>query len=384
MVAGAKAFDVDGVVGGSTQLTNNGGAAGSDTLTLEFTALRTINVENFAGGADNLSGADVRKVDLRESVESRLGAANKTVTKKELRNVGPSVTYKLRDAAGQAREFHNYMLPVDTGDGTPVFLLGVRETPSDPFRYLRVPADDQGGMDGFVRMRAALADAAMREKAVRRYVAQAIEPGRRELADQLEQSASRALAVFAGALPVVPGKPAGGLQAISDFMEANVPEAERARASEVLIRILNGTLFELAQLTRENAGLKPLPQDDRTRGFMTQAVLSLSDAVIYPAPVAFELKDFTQVQASVFQVARAPGKNIVYLGCALLILGVFAMLYIRERRVWVWLSPQDQGSHALMALSTNRKTMDGDKEFVQLAHKLIGAQPQTQTQAGQA
>jgi cytochrome c biogenesis protein len=77
----------------------------------------------------------------------------------------------------------------------------------------------------------------------------------------------------------------------------------------------------------------------KTQAFMTQAVLSLSDAVMYPAPMAFELKDFTQVQASVFQVARAPGKNIVYLGCALLILGVFAMLYIRERRVWVWLSP---------------------------------------------
>ena len=376
MAPGAQPFDVEGVVGGSTQLTNKGGAAGGDTMTLEFTALRTINVENFAG-APSMSGADVRKVDLRESVESRLGAANKTVTKKELRNVGPSVSYKLRDAAGQAREYHNYMLPVDTGDGTPVFLLGVREAPSEPFRYLRVPADDQGSMDGFVRMRAALADPAARDKAVRRYVAQAIEPSRRELAEQLSQSASRALAVFAGAMPAAPGKPAGGLQAISDFMEANVPEAERSRAGEVLIRILNGTLFELVQLTRENAGLKPLEQDDRTRAFMTQAVLSLSDAVMYPAPMAFELKDFTQVQASVFQVARAPGKSVVYLGCALLILGVFAMLYIRERRVWVWLSPQEQGSHALMALSTNRKTMDGDKEFVQLAQKLIGAQPHT-------
>ena len=376
MAPGAQPFDVEGVVGGSIQLTNKGGAAGGDTMTLEFTALRTINVENFAG-APSMSGADVRKVDLRESVESRLGAANKTVTKKELRNVGPSVSYKLRDAAGQAREYHNYMLPVDTGDGTPVFLLGVREAPSEPFRYLRVPADDQGSMDGFVRMRAALADPAARDKAVRRYVAQAIEPSRRELAEQLSQSASRALAVFAGAMPAAPGKPAGGLQAISDFMEANVPEAERSRAGEVLIRILNGTLFELVQLTRENAGLKPLEQDDRTRAFMTQAVLSLSDAVMYPAPMAFVLKDFTQVQASVFQVARAPGKNIVYLGCALLILGVFAMLYIRERRVWVWLSPQEQGSHALMALSTNRKTMDGDKEFVQLAQKLIGAQPHT-------
>ncbi|SEA69184.1 cytochrome c biogenesis protein ResB [Acidovorax soli] len=375
MTAGAKAFDIDGTVGGSTELVGNGVAPGGEKLTLEFTALRTINVENFADGAGaSGSGADVRKVDLRESVESRLGAANKTVTKKELRNVGPSVSYKLRDAAGQAREFHNYMLPVDTGDGVPVFLLGVRENPSDPFRYLRVPADDQSSMDGFMRLHAALGDPAAREQAVQRYVSQAVEASRPQLAEQLTQSALRALALFAGSSGP-DGKKTGGLPAISDFMEANVPEAERSRAGEVLVRILNGALFELNQLARERAGLKPLVQSDQTQSFMTQAVLSLSDAQIYPAPLALELKDFTQVQASVFQVARAPGKNIVYLGCALLILGVFAMLYVRERRVWVWVAPQGDQSHALMALSTNRKTMDGDREFVQLAEKLIGAHP---------
>jgi len=375
MMAGAKAFDIEGTVGGSTELVGRGGATGGEKLTLEFTALRTINVENFGDtvGAPG-SGVDVRKVDLRSSVESRLGAANKTVTKKELRNVGPSVSYKLRDAAGQAREFHNYMLPVDTGDGVPVFLLGVRENPSAPFRYLRVPADEQSSMEGFMRLYAALGDPAAREQAVQRYVAQAVEPSRTELAAQLSQSALRALALFAGSNGP-DGKKPGGLQAISDFMEANVPVAERSRAGEVLVRILNGALFELAQLTRERAGLKPMEQSDQTQAFMTQAVLSLSDAQIYPAPLAFELKDFTQVQASVFQVARAPGKNIVYLGCALLILGVFAMLYVRERRVWVWVAPQGDQSHALMALSTNRKTMDGDREFVQLAEKLIGARP---------
>jgi cytochrome c biogenesis protein len=375
MVAGAKAFDVEGTVGGSTELVGNGGATGGDKLTLEFTALRTINVENLggAGGAAG-SGADVRKVDLRESVESRLGAANKTVSKKELRNVGPSVTYKLRDAAGQAREFHNYMLAVDTGDGVPVFLLGVRESPADSFRYLRIPADEHSSMDGFMRLYAALGDPAAREQAVRRYVSQAVDASHPELAEQLTQSALRALALFAGSHGPE-GKKVGGLSAISDFMEANVPEAERSRAGEVLVRILSGALFELAQLTRERAGLKPLEQSGQTQAFMTQALLSLGDAQIYPAPLAFELKDFTQVQASVFQVARTPGKNIVYLGCGLLILGVFAMLYVRERRVWVWLAPRGEQSHALMALSTNRKTMDGDREFVQLAEKLIGARP---------
>ncbi|MEP6966361.1 MAG: cytochrome c biogenesis protein ResB, partial [Polaromonas sp.] len=192
-------------------------------------------------------------------------------------------------------------------------------------------------------------------------------------------------------------RPAAGLQAISDFMEANVPEAERNRAGEVLVRILNGVLFELTEMTREQAGLKPLARDEKTQAFMSQMVLSLSDAPHYPAPMAFELKDFKQVQASVFQVARAPGKKIVYLGCAFLILGVFAMLYIRERRIWVWLAPQAfspagasdtppaQGhaahsvpesagnTQATMALSTNRKTMDGDKEFEMLKTKLLQA-----------
>ncbi len=394
MAAASKPFEIQGTIGGTSSLTNGQGE-GAEKLTLEYTALRVINVENFAsGGSMGGSGADVRKVDLHQAIDSRLGAANKTVTQKELRNVGPSVSYKLRDSAGQAREFHNYMLPVktDPDENSPaVYLMGVRETPSAPFQYLRIPVDTEGGMESFLRLRAALADPAQRELAVRRYASQAIGRDRPELAQQLAASASRALALFAGSGPDATaagnGKTAG-LQAISDFMEANVPEAERNRAGEVLVRILNGALFELAQMTREQAGLKPMAQDEKTLGFMSQMVLSLSDAHFYPAPMAFELKDFTQVQASVFQVARAPGKTIVYLGCAFLILGVFAMLYVRERRVWVWLAPRSPsgqeapaeghsvpesaaGSRATMALSTNRKTMDGDKEFEMLKTKLL-------------
>lgn len=372
LTAGGKAFEVQGVIGGASQAIEG---ANGEPLTLELTALRTINVENFADESAG-TGTDVRKVDLRHSIDARLGAANKTVTNKDLRNVGPSISYKLRDAAGQAREFHNYMLPVRMGEGEPtVFLLGVRENPADPFRYLRVPVDSQGSIDGFVQLRSALADPAARDTAVRRYVAHAVDGARPELAQQLTESAARALALFAGTVGA-DGKPYGGLPAVSDFMEANVPEAERPRAGEVLVRILNGTLFELAQLTRERAGLPPLEPSPQTQEFMTQSVLALSDAQIYPAPLVFELKDFKQVQASVFQVARAPGKNIVYLGCTLLILGIFAMLYIRDRRVWVWLAPRDGGnSHATMALSTNRKTMDGDAEFAQISEKLIGARP---------
>jgi cytochrome c biogenesis protein len=138
-----KPFEVTGNIGGSANLTN-----GAEQLRLEFTGLRVINVENFAN--QDTQGVDVRKVDLRQSIESRLGSGHKTATSKELRNVGPSVSYKLRDSAGQAIEYNNYMLPVDV-DGQRMFLLGMRETPSEPMRYLRVPVDENDSMDGFVR-----------------------------------------------------------------------------------------------------------------------------------------------------------------------------------------------------------------------------------------
>ncbi|MFM8591239.1 MAG: cytochrome c biogenesis protein ResB, partial [Limnohabitans sp.] len=182
-------------------------------------------------------------------------------------------------------------------------------------------------------------------------------------------SARRALGLFAGLEPVN-GQSAGGLQALADFMDANVPEAERQRAGEMFVRILNGVLFELDTVAREQARVPLMPQD-KVAGFMTQSVLALSDAPLYIAPMAFMLTDFTQVQASVFQVARAPGKTVVYLGCTLLIIGIFAMLYIRERRLWIWLAPAGQGSLAMLALSSNRKTLDTDREFEQLKARIL-------------
>jgi cytochrome c biogenesis protein len=372
-------FELQGVVGGVSQLIRNVTTDG-EPMTVEYTGLRVINVENFAG--EGSGAVDVRKVDLRASLDARMGAANKTNNPKDLRNVGPSASYKLRDAAGQAIEFNNYLLPVDTGDGSAVFLLGVRTAPAEPFRYLRIPVDEQGTMDEFFRLRHALLDPHMREQAVKRYASQAVDSKRPELAQQIGISAQRALALFAGSqagTEMARNQRVAGLQAVADFIEQNVLEVERERVGEVFIRILNGTMFELAQLAREKAGLKPMGTDEKTRTFMTQVVVALNDVTLYPAPVALQLTDFTQVQASVFQVARAPGKTVVYLGCTLLILGIFAMLYIRERRLWIWLepfvvqeNPAAPGAQATMALSTNRKTMDGDREFEQLKVKLLG------------
>ncbi len=379
--AQGKPFEVEGVIGATTQL--RAGEAADQVLTLEYTGLRVINVENM--GAGEGSGTDVRKVDLGASIRQRFGAGNKTLERKTLRNVGPSVSYKLRDPAGQAREFHNYMLPVDTGDGAPVFLLGVRETPSEPYRYLRIPVDPEGGIDGFVQLRGMLLNQEQRDLAVRRYAAKAVDPAKPELRDQLIVSAQRAMGLFAGAEPPAASNGAAGikeagLQAVSRFLESNVPADERERAGEVLVRIIHGALFEMNQMSRQQAGLATLEYGDKAQDFLNRAVLALSDMQLYPAPLIFQLADFKQVQASVFQVARAPGQTIVYLGWALLILGIFAMLYIRDRRLWVWISPLPRGpsgapdmpsSQVRIGMSSNRKTFDTEREFASLKTLLL-------------
>jgi cytochrome c biogenesis protein len=107
-------------------------------------------------------------------------------------------------------------------------------------------------------------------------------------------------------------------------------------------------------------------------------VTSLSDSFFYPSPILFQLVDFTQVQASVFQVARAPGKTLVYLGSVLLIVGVFVMLYVRDRRLWVWLQPEGAGgTRVTTALSSTRRTLDGDAEFDKLKARLLQAKETT-------
>jgi cytochrome c biogenesis protein len=104
--------------------------------------------------------------------------------------------------------------------------------------------------------------------------------------------------------------------------------------------------------------------------FLQSATNALSDSFFYGAPVYLQLDDFVEVKASVLQVTRSPGKKVVYLGCLLLVAGVFAMFYIRERRLWVWLRADGAGTHALMAMSTQRKTLDFENEFNELKAKL--------------
>lgn len=362
-----NSFALQGEVGGSTPLAASGKNA---DYTVEWSGFRAFNVENMAK-----NGQDVRAVNpnqgLSSSFDKHLGSAAKTANNKDLKNVGPSVQYKLRDRNGQAREYHNYMQPVLV-DGAYVFLAGMRESPADPFRFLRIPADENDTVDEWMRLRAAILNPQLRELAAQRYAQRALPDARdavSALRAQLQASALKGLTIFAG-----DGQEAGYI-AVSKFLE-RIPAQDQEKAADIFMKIMNGSMWDLWQIAREKEGLKPVELDEKHGRFLQLATNAISDSFFYGAPVYLQLQGFDEVKASVLQVTRSPGKNIVYFGCLLLVLGVFSMFYIRERRVWVWIkSEEDGGAHAIMAMSSQRKTLDFEKEFEIFKQQLLLAGP---------
>jgi cytochrome c biogenesis protein len=335
-------FELDKRVGESVVLPV--GNTGRE-VRLEITGLRPINVENL------LDGEPQPRVFADHVAAVTGSAAGKR--DKNLTNIGPSVEYRLIDDSGQATRFHNYMIPAEL-DGASVLLAGVALPGQQDFQYLRIPADESASAIEFMQLRAALADPVARTEAARRFALNSAPEGANRAA--LQESAYKALDTFSG----------GGLQAISEFLETNVPEAELPRAADVVIRLLASTVTELRGVARERAGLPALdPNEPDNVQWVQLAVGALSDLRFYPAPILFSMKSFDLVQASVFQISRAPGMLPVYFGSLLLVIGIFAMFYVRDRRIWVWLKRNDQadGTHVLAAMTSQKRTLDFNREF---------------------
>ena len=345
-----KPFDIDSSNGQAVRLTR-----GDIAYTLEFIDFRVFNIENFGGPQKSKSN------DPSLNSNSATAGLSSLPSAKDFRNVGPSFQYKLRNPQGQAKEFNNYMVPIQL-DGHWYFMTGMRGSPAEPFQYMRIPADEKNGIDGFMQFKSTLLNAADRQKAAQNFVAAAMqgEAISETLREKLFDSTNKVLDIFINS----------GFDGVASFLEKTVPAAEREKAAETYLKILDGAAWQALNLSREKVGLKALPADEETYRFIRDALTVVSARHLYESPIYLQLASFDEVKASGFQLTRSPGKNIVYLGSILLVAGIFSMFYIRERRLFLLAKPND--SQLLLAMSSNRKTIDFENEFN--AHKVQIAQ----------
>lgn len=294
--------------------------------TLELTDFRPLNVENLTNNPDE----------------------------KKFRNVGPTFQYKLRNAQGSAKEFNNYMLPLEL-DGAWYLLSGVRDSPNESFRYLRLPLDEEKTLNGYTMLRRMLFDQRIHPEIIRRFMQNSTKNNKLDetMRTKLAQSAAQILHTFSK----------GGYDAIADFLRDSVPEEEQEKAAVVYLKLLEVIGLETYQLARQRMNLKPIGSNESAIRFVRDSLNTISDSFLYGSPVYLQLTGFDEVKATGLQLTRSPGKNLVYLGSLLLVLGIFAMFYIHERRLWLLIKPAE--NKLLLAMSSNRKTLDFEKDFGQ-------------------
>lgn len=281
---------------------------------------------------------------------------------RKFRNYGPSVIFKVRDAGGQAREYVNYMAPFEM-DGELFFLSGMRENPGDPYRYLHIPLDAKASVGRFMRFRARAMDSQRLETVIREQVGTIAEGSAPLSADQLVGSVGTLVRTF-----------------LEDGIDAIVAEAERSApedsdtALNVYVKLIQNTLAALyIDMLAEQGKLVEdgvTPEDQR---FFEASMNALSLMGPYGSPFVLQLTNFEQVQASGLQITKSPGKDIVYLGCVMLMAGVFFMFYMHHRRLWVRLVPDEGGVRVLFAGAGHRDRSDFSTEFNALHARLEGS-----------
>jgi cytochrome c biogenesis protein len=317
----ANYFKIDGQVMRKGTLANN-----NNPLTVEFNEFRPFNILNLSPDG-----------------------------KGKPKNVGPNTTYKLRDSAGQAREYVTYMQPLIL-DGKKYFVSGMRETVQEDFKYLRIPADEDLSIDSFMRFRNVLTDS-KNYPLIAEQVANETNLKESVKKEQFKESLERLLTIFAE----------GGYSKVSQVIEKAVPEAEQKNAATAYFKLLNSAALAAYNMSLQSQNKPPAEINEANVGFVRDSLNTINDFFFYGSPYLFELNDYTLKRASGFQLTKSPGQKWVYLGSVLLVLGIFSMFYIRERRIWLLLKGNQE---VLLAMSSNRKNLDFDQEFTRIKTQL--------------
>lgn len=323
--------------------------------TLEFGDLRVNNVENMGKDA----GADTSAVAVSK-LEQALASSQSVKSSHNVRNLGPTIQFKLRDSSGQAVEFQNYMAPF-LDDGALYLLTGVRKEIGASFQYVRIPLDNDAKVDTYMRLRNVMMDPQAWPEIAKRTTDKAFQNGGFSATkrDEFQAVTQTILNQFAQ----------GGFARIDQFIRQKVPEDKRQPVAQTYLKILQGATVDAMDIAQERASLPPLAVDQNQYRFLMDSLVATSGFFEYGAPVYIQMTGFTEVKSSGFQLTRSPGKQIVFFGSILLVIGIFCMFYLREERVWLRAAKDS----TLLALTGNRRSGDLSKTFEQHRTALLPA-----------
>jgi len=283
--------------------------------------------------------------------------------KEKFVNFGPSFTFKLRNAEGEAKEYNNYMAPVEQ-DGRLFYLSGVRSSEAEPYRYLHIPATPDGGIKRFMQFNAWIHDPARVRKVAEHTTQETFSQAKfknEQMARQIVDTMGRLVSVFGQ----------GGFAAVAKLVNERVPKDRRQKVMDAYMKVLQNVLGSLyVDLLRHDGVDVSNGLSQQNAQFYDDAINAIAAMGQYGAPFFLQMTNFKQVQASGLQISRAPGQNVVFVGFVLLIVGVFLMIYVAHRRLWFWVDKSEGRTRVLFAGTGNRNQRDFELEFNKLRDAL--------------
>lgn len=301
---------------------------------LEFDQFTSMNVEDMSEGGEREKSLNAALNDVR--AVSQEG--------KKYTNIGPSIVYRIRNAAGQAVEYKNYMLPI-LQDKDYFWLTGTRSGLQQQYRWLRIPLDKQLKADTFMALREFLKDG----KARKRLISDAVKDAPAEIREQFMLAAENTLNIFAQK----------GYLGLDEFITAKIPKEQQEKMQGYFYEMLYGVMNAALDETIRRYGLPEWRQDEARNRFLLHSMDAYTGLTEYPAPMLLQLDGFSEVRSSGLQMTRSPGAVLVYFGSVLLVLGTVFMFYIREKRAWLLFSD----GKIRFAMSSARSERDVQKEF---------------------
>ncbi|RLA02663.1 MAG: cytochrome c biogenesis protein ResB [Gammaproteobacteria bacterium] len=275
-----------------------------------------------------------------------------------IRNFGPSMGFKLRSETGEALEYLNYMLPV-IRNGREFYISGVRSSPAEQFAYLYLPLDEENSVVKFDQFLQKLHNMEVVDQQANEMMIATL-TNITDRSPELEQSLQKTLITLVNMFVH------GGFAEVGEFIETSLPEAERGTLGPAYISMLREML---ARIYFNDLPVQTVNEDGQLL-FLQDAVDAIGSLSRYGSPVYLKLTDYVHVEASGLQIARSPGKPVVYLGCALLITGIFLLFYLPQRRFWALVKNNGTGSTIIVAGMSNRNPREFDLFFEQISGDL--------------
>lgn len=278
-------------------------------------------------------------------------------------DMGPSVTFKLRNAAGEAIEYQNYFLPV-TFKGHRYFLSGVKRSIGGAQQFLYIPADQKGTIDTFMAFLGTLSDHAKMQAIAASLIGEVDSSvtGKDQATNaKIAQSASASIADLVGTF-VNQGFGVMKQQIDTALNKRGLPPEEAKKAEAASINVVRSVL-ERAFLDTlvAQGGKQEFTEADAK--FFDDAMDAISALPAYGSPIFVQPTSFNQIQSTGLEVSRAPGATWLILGSLMLVAGIFMSFYIHYRRQWVLVKPEGSGARLLVAGSAVRKSIEFDQSF---------------------